>query len=61
MSRFDLGDAPVWADIDEVESVYRQLLELRERTSKESNSPAGNALTYPEWDQVGASGSIGFT
>ena len=33
MSRYDLGDVPVLADIDEVESVHRLLLELRAKES----------------------------
>jgi hypothetical protein len=48
MSRFYLGDAPVFADIDDVDSVHRLILELREKTRKESNSAVGHALTYSE-------------
>ncbi len=48
MSRFYLGDVPVFADIDDVDSVYRLVWELREKMRKESNSAAHNALTYRE-------------
>lgn len=51
MSRFYLGDVPVFADIDDVDSVYRLVWELREKARKESSSTAGNALTYPEQDK----------
>jgi len=42
MSRFYLRDVPAFADIADVESVYRQILDLRERASKESGSEKGN-------------------
>ena len=48
MSRFYLGDVPVFADIDDVDSIYRLVWELREKMRKESNSAAHNALTYRE-------------
>jgi len=38
MSRFDAGDIPVFADIDDVDGVERLVQELRERARKESNS-----------------------
>ncbi len=34
MSRFSIGDVPVFADIDDLESVYRTVLELREKTDQ---------------------------
>jgi hypothetical protein len=48
ISRFHLGDVPVFADIDDVDSVYRLTWELREKARKESNSTAGSTLTYPQ-------------
>ena len=50
MSRFYLGDVPVFADIDGVDSVYRVIIDLKEKARKESNSATDNALTYPEPD-----------
>jgi hypothetical protein len=50
LSRFDVGDVPVFADIDDVESVYRLILNLREKLGKKSNSAAGDVLTYPDED-----------
>jgi hypothetical protein len=35
-SRFSVGDVPVLADIDDVESVYRQALDLKEAAGKRS-------------------------
>jgi hypothetical protein len=34
MSRFSIGDTPVFADINDVDSVYRLVLDLREQMSK---------------------------
>jgi len=34
MSRFSVGDTPVFADIANVDSVYKLVLDLREKTSK---------------------------
>jgi hypothetical protein len=34
MSRFSVGDTPVFADIDDVNSVYKLVLDLREQMSK---------------------------
>jgi hypothetical protein len=34
MSRFSVGDTPVFADIDDVDSVYRTVLDLREQLTK---------------------------
>jgi hypothetical protein len=42
MGRFDAGDIPVFADIDDVDSVQRLVRELRENARKESNSTSGN-------------------
>lgn len=38
MSRFDVGDIPVFADIDDVDGVQRLVQELRENARKESSS-----------------------
>jgi hypothetical protein len=38
MSRFSVGDVPVFADIDNVESVYRLIMELRGKTGRNSTS-----------------------
>jgi hypothetical protein len=51
MSRFDMGDVPVFADVDDVDGVQRLVHELREKTRKESNSSSLNQpgpLSYPE-------------
>jgi hypothetical protein len=48
MSRFYLGDVPVFADIEDVDCVYRVIMDLKEKARKESNSAADKALTYPE-------------
>jgi hypothetical protein len=45
MSRFSLGEVPVFADIDDVDSVYRVIMDLREKARKESNSAMDNSLT----------------
>jgi hypothetical protein len=34
ISRFSLGDVPVFADIDDLDSVYRMVLDLRERADQ---------------------------
>jgi hypothetical protein len=50
MSRFDVGDIPVFADIDDVDGVQRLVQELREQARKESNSANRNQpgpLSYP--------------
>jgi hypothetical protein len=50
MSRFDVGDIPVFADIADAESVQRLVQELRENARKESNSIWRNdpgPLSYP--------------
>ena len=50
MSRFDIGDVPVFADIDDVDGVQRLVQELREDARKESNSTSRNdpgPLSYP--------------
>jgi len=51
MSRFDVGDIPVFADIDDVDGVQRLVQELRENARKESNSASRNdpgPLSYPQ-------------
>src|SRR5437879_2105196 len=51
MSRFDVGDIPVFADIDDVDGVQRLVQELRESARKESNSAYRNdpsPLSYPQ-------------
>jgi hypothetical protein len=48
MSRFSVGDVPVFADIDDVDAVYRLIIELREQTRPESTS--AQVLTYPTRD-----------
>jgi hypothetical protein len=40
MSRFSVGDTPVFADIDEVDSVYRMVLDLREQLTKRNTTLA---------------------
>ena len=46
-SRFDIGQrVPVLADIDEVDPVYRLILELREKARKESPELASGPLNY---------------
>jgi hypothetical protein len=44
MSRFGIGNVPVFADIEDVESVYRLVMDLREKRSSGSNSK--KALAY---------------
>ena len=44
MSRFSIGDVPVFADIEDVDSVYRLIIDLREKRSAGSFSK--QALTY---------------
>ncbi len=51
MSRFTVGDLPVFADIDEVDGVQRLVQELREQARKESNSVSQSdpgPLSYPQ-------------
>jgi hypothetical protein len=51
MSRFTVGDVPVFADIEDVESVERLVMELRENARKESRSSNLNdsgPLSYPQ-------------
>ncbi|HUC52672.1 MAG TPA: hypothetical protein VMR90_01415 [Candidatus Cybelea sp.] len=51
MSRFDVGDIPVFADLDDVDSVQRLVQELREQARKQSNSGNMNApgpVSYPQ-------------
>jgi hypothetical protein len=38
MSRFSMGDVPVFADIQNVEPVYRLILDLRTKAGKTSTS-----------------------
>jgi hypothetical protein len=45
MSRFSLGDVPVFADVDDADSVHRLILELREKITPKPLSPS--PLTYP--------------
>jgi hypothetical protein len=45
MSRFSSGDVPVFADIDDVDSVYRLAVDLKEKARKESNSAIEGAPT----------------
>jgi hypothetical protein len=47
VSRFDISDAvPTLADIDDVNSVYHLILDLREKTRTKSNNPSPEPLTY---------------
>jgi hypothetical protein len=47
MSRFDMGDGvPVLADIDDVDSVYRTIMELREKLKKKTDFRP-TVLSYP--------------
>jgi hypothetical protein len=51
MSRFAVGEVPVFADIDDVDAVQRLVQELREKLRKESNSTYANdpgPLSYPQ-------------
>jgi hypothetical protein len=45
MSRFSIGDVPVFADIEDVDSVHRLIIDLRSKTEGESHSVP--ILTYP--------------
>jgi hypothetical protein len=45
LSRFSVGDTPVFADIENVESVYHLVLELREKTGRTSTS-APSVFSY---------------
>jgi hypothetical protein len=49
MSRFSVGDVPVFADIDGVDAVHRLIIELREQTRPGSTS--AQVLTYPTRDR----------
>jgi hypothetical protein len=44
MSRFSVGDVTVFADIEGLDSVYRLVMDLREKQGNSGNS--GPALTY---------------
>jgi hypothetical protein len=44
MRRFSVGDVPVFADIDDVDSVYRLIIDLRVRQVEASGARSG--LTY---------------
>lgn len=46
-SRFSVGDVPTFADIDDVDSVYRLILELRGRVKK-GITARSQVLSYPE-------------
>ena len=46
ISRFSMGDVPVFADIDEVTSVQRLIISLRDKSSP--NSQRYQPLTYPD-------------
>jgi hypothetical protein len=51
MSRFEVSDMPVFADIDDVDNVQRLVQELRENARKSSNSTSTNdpgPLSYPQ-------------
>jgi len=51
MSRFDVGEILVFADIDDLDGVERLVQELREQARKESNSTNRNdpgPLSYPQ-------------
>jgi hypothetical protein len=37
-SRFSVGDTPIFADIDDVDSVYRMVLDLREQLTKRDSA-----------------------
>jgi hypothetical protein len=45
ISRFYLGDVPVFADIEDVDSVHHLILDLREKARRESNSTTGSGPT----------------
>jgi len=50
ISRFDVSEIPVFADIDDVDGVQRLVQELRQSARKESNSANANdpgPLSYP--------------
>ncbi len=49
MSRFSVGDVPIFADIDDVREVYHQILQVREALL--SNSKTAPALTYKEFEK----------
>ena len=41
ISRFYVGDVPIFADIDDAESVYRLVLDLSEKARRRQNEPVG--------------------
>ena len=45
MSRFSIGDVPVFTDVDDVDAVYRLIIELREQTRPGSTSTQILTLT----------------
>jgi hypothetical protein len=45
-SRFSVGDVPTFADVDDMDSVYRLIVDLREQVKKSSADPSQD-LTYP--------------
>jgi hypothetical protein len=47
MSRFSVGNVPVFADIDDVDAVYRLIMDVREK--KVETSIARPDLTYNSW------------
>ena len=50
MSRFEMSDIPVFADINDVDGVQRLVQELREKVRKDSSSANVNVpgpLSYP--------------
>jgi hypothetical protein len=53
MSRFSIGDVPVFADIEDVDAVHRLIIELREQTSPRSTSVRSKAIQLvinaPTW------------
>jgi hypothetical protein len=46
-SRFNVGDVPTFADVDDVDSVYRLIVELREQVRKRTTD-GPQFLSYPE-------------
>ncbi len=51
MSRFELEDVPVFADIEDVDGVQRLVNELRENARKGSNAASASVagpLSYPK-------------
>jgi hypothetical protein len=37
MSRFSVGDVPVFADVDDVDTVYRMIVDLRDKAKLVQN------------------------